>query len=559
MLTGAVGRRVVDHQHVAGNGQGRHRSPRSAPPRAAGSRVPRTSGARSESVPRPRVPEPIIAPVQATTPNNAEIAGRFELLADLLELDGAVAYRYLAYRKAAKTLRETPESVARLSEQGRLRELPGVGAAIADKVAELLETGNISALEQARGGDAARRRAGDAHPRHRPEDGPADLRRPRPGDARGRACRPRGTVAFATCPGLGEKTEQAILAGRRVGASAVALRVSVARLRPLAERVRDALLERAGRRAVRDRRAASGGTPRRPRTSTWSRRTTAPAEVADAFAAYDWVAAVEQRGETKVTCIAHDGTRVELRMVAAGHVRQPAAAPDRVEGAQRRPARGRGPPWAEGQRVRGRGGRDRRAAADRRRARGLRAAGHGVDPAGAARAPWRAGGGARRARCPSWSRSRTSAATCTAHTDWSDGKATLEQMVAAAIELGYGYLNITDHSPAVGFGMGLDAGRLRAQIERVRALAARARAGLHPARRLRGRHPPRRLAGLLGRAARAARRGGRQRPRVAPAVCRRPDEADLRGDGEPARRRARPPHRPADRRAASRTPSTSRR
>ena len=43
--------------------------------------------------------------------------------------------------------------------------------------------------------------------------------------------------------------------------------------------------------------------------------------------------------------------------------------------------------------------------------------------------------------------------------------------MAAAIGMGYGYLNITDHSPAVGFGMGLDAGRLRAQIERVRALA----------------------------------------------------------------------------------------
>jgi len=77
--------------------------------------------------------------VTTTTPNNAEIAGRFELLADLLELDGAVAYRYLAYRKAAKTLRETPESVARLSEQGRLRELPGVGAAVSDKVADVGE------------------------------------------------------------------------------------------------------------------------------------------------------------------------------------------------------------------------------------------------------------------------------------------------------------------------------------------------------------------------------------------------------------------------------------
>src|SRR6185437_1483869 len=58
------------------------------------------------------------------------------------------------------------------------------------------------------------------------------------------------------------------------------------------------------------------------------------------------------------------------------------------------------------------------------------------------------------------------------HTDWSDGKATLERMVDAAIRRGHEYLCITDHSPAVGFGMGLDAGRLRAQVERVRELAA---------------------------------------------------------------------------------------
>jgi DNA polymerase (family 10) len=58
------------------------------------------------------------------------------------------------------------------------------------------------------------------------------------------------------------------------------------------------------------------------------------------------------------------------------------------------------------------------------------------------------------------------------HTDWTDGKASLEQMVNTAIELGRSYVAITDHSPAVGFGMGLDAGRVQAQIERVRVLAA---------------------------------------------------------------------------------------
>src|SRR5437773_1296338 len=86
-------------------------------------------------------------------------------MADLLELEGAVVYRVLAYRRAAKSLRETPESVARLSGEGRLRGLAG----------------------------------------------------------------------------MGEKTEQSILAGLRDGAAPAAVRVSIGRLRPLAERIVDEL------------------------------------------------------------------------------------------------------------------------------------------------------------------------------------------------------------------------------------------------------------------------------------------------------------------------------
>src|SRR5690349_6909155 len=69
-------------------------------------------------------------------------------MAALLELEGAVVYRVLAYRRAAKALRETPESVARLSGEGRLTTLAGVGDTVAAKVAELLESGKIDALEK---------------------------------------------------------------------------------------------------------------------------------------------------------------------------------------------------------------------------------------------------------------------------------------------------------------------------------------------------------------------------------------------------------------------------
>src|SRR6266480_7298863 len=74
-----------------------------------------------------------------TQMRNGEIAEAFEELASLYELDGAVVYRVLAYRNAAKAIRESGVSVAELSRQGRAEELAGVGRTIAEKIDALLE------------------------------------------------------------------------------------------------------------------------------------------------------------------------------------------------------------------------------------------------------------------------------------------------------------------------------------------------------------------------------------------------------------------------------------
>jgi DNA polymerase (family 10) len=58
------------------------------------------------------------------------------------------------------------------------------------------------------------------------------------------------------------------------------------------------------------------------------------------------------------------------------------------------------------------------------------------------------------------------------HTTASDGRNTLEEMVHAAVELGYEYLAITDHSATHGFGNHVSPDELRRQIERVRELDA---------------------------------------------------------------------------------------
>jgi DNA polymerase (family X) len=76
---------------------------------------------------------------------NGEIADAFDELASLYELDGAVVYRVVAYREAARAVRDSAVAVSQLAEQGRLTELQGVGKTIAEKVTALLETGEIPA------------------------------------------------------------------------------------------------------------------------------------------------------------------------------------------------------------------------------------------------------------------------------------------------------------------------------------------------------------------------------------------------------------------------------
>ena len=59
---------------------------------------------------------------------------------------------------------------------------------------------------------------------------------------------------------------------------------------------------------------------------------------------------------------------------------------------------------------------------------------------------------------------------CHAHSDWSDGGASIRAMAEAAAALGHRYLALTDHSPRLTVAHGLDAGRLSRQLEVVAAL-----------------------------------------------------------------------------------------
>src|ERR671932_2478377 len=76
---------------------------------------------------------------------NAQIAAAFDELGDLYELDGAVQYRVLAYRAAARTVREAGVSVMGLTRDGKVTQLPGIGKTLEEKLLALDETGDIPA------------------------------------------------------------------------------------------------------------------------------------------------------------------------------------------------------------------------------------------------------------------------------------------------------------------------------------------------------------------------------------------------------------------------------
>ncbi|HET6809876.1 MAG TPA: PHP domain-containing protein [Acidimicrobiales bacterium] len=66
---------------------------------------------------------------------------------------------------------------------------------------------------------------------------------------------------------------------------------------------------------------------------------------------------------------------------------------------------------------------------------------------------------------------------CHSHSDWSDGGSPIEEMAAAARSLGHEYWALTDHSPRLTVAHGLDAERLRLQMELVDELNERAAPG----------------------------------------------------------------------------------
>jgi DNA polymerase (family 10) len=249
-----------------------------------------------------------------TLPRNSEVAERFELLADLFEIEGAQSYRVLAYRRAATRIRETASPVAELALAGRARELPGVGRTIEEKIVQLVQDGEIAAL---------RSRKERVPPEliaflRLPGLGPKTVRRiwqelgiTSLADLRSAAAEQR----LRALPGLGPKTEDNILRALSreetaaepertlLGKALPAVRGVVEELRGLSEldRISEAGAVRRRRETVRDIDLIATASD--------------PAAVTDHFVRHEAVAEVAAHGPTKAAVVWHNGLRFDLRVV----------------------------------------------------------------------------------------------------------------------------------------------------------------------------------------------------------------------------------------------------
>jgi DNA polymerase (family 10) len=241
--------------------------------------------------------------------NNREVAATFTLIANLLEIKGEVIYTTLAYRRAAESLLSLAGDVSQFWKDGKLRDIPGVGKSIAEKIDELLRTGSLQYLEELEKvvppGLADWLQVSGLGPRKVAliwkELGITTLPELSAAAKAGR---------LRTLPGMGEKSEAQILRGieslaRRTG------RVPIARAWPLAQQIIAALKKLPGVTA-----AEPAGSLRRMRPTVGDIDVLVAAgdsgPVMEAFTTLPGVMEVRGKGDTKSSIEFADGVRAQV-------------------------------------------------------------------------------------------------------------------------------------------------------------------------------------------------------------------------------------------------------
>ena len=402
---------------------------------------------------------------------NAEIAAAFDQVADLLEFQGANPFRVRAYRQAARILGDLSEQVEQIlaDPQRKLTEIEGIGKDLAEKIATLQATGKLPMLEELRAqvpqsvlailrvpGLGPKRAAALFHELH-----VATL------DDLREACRQH---RVRDLKGFGEKTETAILGGLEIAAQA-----DVRTLWADADQVvRQLLAHLDACPAIVKREVA--GSYRRGKETVGDLDILVvarpPAAAMDCLAVVPGLSAVLARGETKMSVRLDSGLQVDLRVVPEESF---GAALQYFTGSQAHNIVLRGMAKSRGLRINEYGvfrGDQPIAGKTEEEVYGaldlpwippeLREARQEFEEAAAGKLP----------ELIELDQVRGDLHT---HSTWSDGTATIEEMVQAARQRGLKYIAMTDHSKRVTMAGGLDASKLRRQWAEIDKINARLR------------------------------------------------------------------------------------
>jgi len=402
-------------------------------------------------------------------PTNTEIAAALDELGDLTELDGGAIYRVVAYRNAAKAVRDSPVSVLGMARQGRATELPGVGGIIQEKIIDLADTGDIPAAAKLR----AKFPPGVIEMTHLPGLGPKRVRRLYEElgiDSLDSLRAAAEEQRIRALKGFGPKAEEAILASLRLADDGKRTSARVVLDRALA--VADPLIA-ALRAHPASERVELAGSARRMTDTVKDLDVIAtahdPLALAQAAAGLDLIEEAATPSEAGVRLRTHTGLRVDLRIVAPdqfGNLLQHLTGSKEHNMALREAAVRKGLHVSEYGVLDDATGETHRCGTEHdvyallgleyiepelRENRGeLEAATTGT--------------------LPDLITQQDLRGDLHCHTTASDGTASIEEMAAAASEAGYDYLAITDHSASFGFGDEVSPNALREQIARIRAM-----------------------------------------------------------------------------------------
>ena len=397
---------------------------------------------------------------------NAEIAEAFDELASLYELDGAVVYRVVAYRNAAKAIREAGVSVEELARAGKAEELAGVGKTIAEKIDALLEGGTIPSADKLR----ARIPPGLVEITRIPGLGPkrvrslhehlgvTSLEELREATEAGR---------LADVPGFGAKAAENVVAALAADdAGAPRTRFLLSQALSVGEGIVDGLRPHATR-------VELAGSARRMADACKDLDVVAAtpdsAALVKAFEELAEIDVVHSSGAAGARAVTHSGIPIDLRVVpeeAFGNLLQHFTGSGKHNEALRTDAVRRGLHVSEYGIADDESGQTHACATEEevyerlgmsyippelRENRGELAA-------------------ARKGELPELVELDDIRGDLHMHTVASDGRNTIEEMAGAARERGYVYAAITDHSASHGFGDHVDPDELLRQIERVRSV-----------------------------------------------------------------------------------------